>query len=166
MTHRRNFQPTTSIHHLPVYRQHQNHISFLAELLLDSSSSLTSKYVNQLKFSFTSSILLQTPSSIPPLPMVALEYHNCNTESLASFYFASRSSATLRITLLLPFLPPTKSKPFAPNACPSSTPTKADLRKRIDKQSRQNIYSTVDGKCLQETRKFPQANQWIRGGIT
>ena len=45
-----------------------------------------------------------------------------------------------------------------------ATPTKADLRKQIDKQSRQNLYSTVDGKGLQETRKFPQANQWIRGG--
>ena len=100
--------------------------------------------------------------------MVALEYHNYNTESLASFYFASRSSATLRITLLLPFLPPTKSKPFAPNACPSSTwkqlLPKLTYGSRSTSNHVKNLYSTVDGKGLQETRKFPQANEWIRGG--
>ena len=42
-------------------------------------------------------------------------------------------------------------------------PTKAELRKQMDKHTRQQLYSTVDGKGLQEAKKFPQANQWIRG---
>ena len=49
-------------------------------------------------------------------------------------------------------------------------PTKAELRKQTDRHSRQQLYSTVDGKCLQETKKFPPpppppppANQWICG---
>ena len=44
-----------------------------------------------------------------------------------------------------------------------ATPTKAELRKQTDKHTRQQLYSTVDGKGLQEAKKFPQANQWIRG---
>ena len=38
-------------------------------------------------------------------------------------------------------------------------PTKAELRKQTDKHTRQQLYSTVDGKGLQEAKKFPQANQ-------
>ena len=45
-----------------------------------------------------------------------------------------------------------------------ATPSKADLQKQINKQSSQHLYSTVDGKGLQETRKFPLVNHWIRGG--
>ena len=42
-------------------------------------------------------------------------------------------------------------------------PTKAEQRKQTNKHTHQQLYSTVDGKGLQEAKKFPQANQWIRG---
>ena len=42
-------------------------------------------------------------------------------------------------------------------------PTEAQLRKQLDKNTCQQLYSTVDGKGLQEARKFPTANNWTRG---
>ena len=45
-------------------------------------------------------------------------------------------------------------------------PTKAELQKKADRHSRQQLYSTVNGKGLQATRKFPPANNWIRGATS
>ena len=93
----------------------------MAESLLDSLSRSTSKSVNKSKLSSTSSTSPQTPFSTHPLLMAALEYHNCNFESLVFSYSVSRSSANLRIISSLPCLPLMKSNLFVPNACPSST---------------------------------------------